>query len=107
MLRYIREMGPLRNMLHAVALLFTMLMPFSSGSSYEDSWGLFFSGILPASAPIVVIVIGLDIMMSNIWKSDASTQDIARLNRIIKTHVVIGGILLAAWLLVFLPAMVQ
>lgn len=94
-------------MLHGIALLFTVLLPFAQGPSYSDNWDLFFSGILPATAPIVVIVIGLDIMMSKIWKSDASPEETKRLDFIIRSHLIIGGILLAAWLTVFLPVLIR
>ena len=99
-------MGPLRNSLHVVALLFALLMPFATGPDYSDTWDLFFGGILPATAPIIVIVIGLDIMMTSIWKSDAAADRVLQLNRVIRTHLIVGGILLAAWLAVFLPVLV-
>ena len=101
----IREMGALRNGLHGLALVFTALMPFSGRPDYSDSWDLFFGGILPATAPIIVIVIGFDIMMSSIQKSEASAERVAHFNNIIKAHWIVGGILLAAWLAVFLPAL--
>ncbi len=101
-------MGLLRNGLHITALLFTLMLPLAHGPSYSDDWNLFFSGILPATAPIVVIVIGLDIMMSKIWKSDSTDdEEIRRLSSIIRWHLVIGGILLAAWLAVFLPVLIR
>ena len=106
MFKTIREMGPLRNMLHGAAIIFALLMPFARGPQYTDSWHLFFSGILPATAPIIVIVIGLDLMMSSIWKSEASPERIEHLNSIIKAHLIVGGALLASWLLVFLPVLV-
>lgn len=107
MLEKILEMGPLRNALHAIALLFALLMPFARGPDYSDTWNLFFGGILPATSPIVVIVIGLDIMMSSIWRSDSEDPArIEQLSRIIRTHWIVGGILLAAWLAVFLPVLV-
>jgi|AP95_1055475.scaffolds.fasta_scaffold09701_3 hypothetical protein len=99
------EMGFLRNGLHLIALLFAALMPFASRPDYSDNWDLFFGGILPATAPIIVIVIGLDIMMSSIWKSDATPERVAQLNQVITAHLIVGGILLAAWLIVFLPVL--
>ena len=100
----LREMGFLRNLLHGTAALFTLLMPFATGPSYSDSWNLFFSGILPATAPIIVIVIGLDTMMSSIWRSDSDDPErILHLTRVIRAHQFFGGILLFAWLAVFLP----
>lgn len=106
MLTIIKEMGPLRNGLHGIALLFALLMPLARGPDYSDTWNLFFGGILPATAPLIVIVIGLDIMMSSIWKSDADSERVLQLNRIIRTHLLVGGALLFAWLAVFLPALV-
>ncbi len=104
MLQNIKAMGALRNLLHGTALLLTLLMPFAQEPDYSsDNWNLFFGSILPAIAPIIVIVIMQDIFMSHIWKSDADQVRITRLNNIIKMHLLIGGLLLAAWLAIFLP----
>ncbi len=104
MLHNIKQMGPLRNLLHGTALLLTLLMPFAQEPNYaSDNWNLFFGSILPAIAPIVVIVIMQDILLSHIWKSDADEIRITHLNKIIKLHLLIGGLLLAAWLAIFLP----
>ena len=104
----IRDMGALRNSLHLTALVFTALLPFARAVDYSDGWNLFFAGILPATAPLIVIVIGLDIMMSAIWRSDAegNAAEISRLTFIIRTHQLVGGILLLTWLAVFLPMLI-
>ena len=106
MFNKIKRMGILRNMLHCTAIVFAFLMPFARDPQYSDSWNLFFSDILPATAPIIVIVIGLDLMMSRLWKSEASQVRIEHLNSIIRAHLIVGGVLLASWLLVFLPVLV-
>ena len=105
MIKNILAMGPLRNLLHLTALVFTLLMPFAGGPGYSGGWNLFFSGILPATAPIIVIIIGLDIMMSHIWKSGATMSRIQALSNIITMHLIVGGILLLSWLYVFLPVL--
>jgi hypothetical protein len=105
MLQKILQMGPLRNALHATAIIFACLMPFAAGPTYSDDWNLFFSGILPATAPIIVILIGLDFMITQIWKSDASDNRLVVLNSIHRMHLIVGGILLTAWLAVFLPVL--
>jgi hypothetical protein len=96
MFNKIREMGILRNMLHCTAIIFVLLMPFAHAPHYSDSWNLFFIGILPATAPIIVIVIGLDLMISKIWKSEASPERIEHLNIIISAHLMVGGALLVS-----------
>jgi hypothetical protein len=87
----LKSIGPLRGMLDLTALLFALLLPFAHLPGYESSWNLFFSGVLPACAPIVVIVIMLDVMM---------------LNTIIKVHCVVAALLLMSFLTVFLPVLV-
>jgi hypothetical protein len=106
MLGKLLEMGVLRNLLHGSAVIFAILMPFAHGPEYSNSWNLFFNGILPATAPLIVIVIGLDIMMTSIWKSDADEARLIYLNRVINTHLIVGGLLLLSWLTVFLPVLV-
>lgn len=106
MLETFLKMGVLRNMLHGTAIVFVLLMPLAVAPDRTENWNLFFGAILPATAPLVVIVIGLDIMMSQIWKSEASEEAVRRYNLIIRTHLIVGGLLLAAWLAVFLPALI-
>ena len=101
----LKNMGALRNGLHAIALVFALLMPLAHGPDYTSNWNLFFDGVLPALSPLIVIVIGLDIMMSSIWKSDAGSERIQHFNRIIRAHWIFGSILLISWLTVFLPAL--
>lgn len=105
MLKTILEMGPLRNGLHGIALVFAALMPFARAPDYSTDWNLFFNGILPATAPLIVIVIGLDIMMSSIWRADAESDRAAQLTTIIRTHWVVAALLLGAWLAVFIPVL--
>lgn len=102
----IRQMGLLRNLMQLTALIMAAMMPFARGPEYSDSWNLFFGGILPATGPIVVIVIGLDIMMSTIWRADAEDPErVAHFSMIIRCHQIVGATLLIAWLTVFLPVL--
>ena len=101
----LKDMGALRNGLHGIALVFALLMPLAHEPDYTSNWNLFFDGVLPALSPLIVIVIGLDIMMSSIWKSDAGSERIQHFNRIIRAHWIFGSILLISWLTVFLPAL--
>ena len=100
-------MGALRNLLLGVAVIFIFLMPFASTPVYSDEWDLFFSGVLPATAPIIIIVLMLDVMMSQIWKDAASAERIQQLNFIIKTNCLVAFILLLAFLSIFLPVLLR
>ncbi len=107
MIARIQSMGVLRNLLQLLALIFAALMPFSGMPGYSDDWDLFFSGVLPASAPIVIIVLMLDVMMTQIWKDGETPERIAELNFIIKAHCIVALVLLIAFLSIFLPVLVR
>ena len=100
-----KDMGPLRCLLHLAALALTCLMPLASLPGHAGNWDLVFSAIVPATAPLVVIVIALDMMMCQVWKAEAPPARRAALTRINWAHLAVGGLLLGAWLLVFLPAL--
>jgi hypothetical protein len=105
MIAKFRSMGILRNLLHVTALVFALLMPLANGPDYSGNWDLFFSGVLPATAPIIIIVIMLDVMMSHVWKDAATEERLAELNLIIKTHCIVALVLLLSFLTIFLPVL--
>ncbi len=107
LLKRLKSMGPLRNMLHILALVFMLLMPFASLPGHTSEFDLFLGGILPAATPLVIIVLMLDVMMSKIWKDGAPPERVAELNFIIRTHLIVALALLLAFLTVFLPVLIR
>ena len=105
MLQLFRSMGPLRNGLQITAIVFALLMPFANAPTYSDTWDLIMGGVLPATAPIIVIVLMLDVMMSQVWKDGADEARVAQLNLIIKAHCAAAALLLASFLTIFLPVL--
>ena len=102
MIQTLKAMGLLRNLLHGTALVFVLLIIFT-----PENRSLFFDSVLPAVAPLVFIVILLDMLMSHVWKADAAPERIALLNKIIITHLLINTLLLATWLWAYLPALAR
>lgn len=94
----IREMGTLRNLLHLTALLFILVLPFSEPKRVLEGWDLFFGGIVPATAPLVFIVMMFDVMMANVLKSEGDEERRKILQRVIRWHLVLGFLLVALWL---------
>lgn len=105
LLSRILAMGFLRNMLQLSGLVFALLMPISGLPNYTSEWNLFFNGVVPAMAPLIVILIMLDVMMSHIWKDGESEERIAELNFIMRCHLIVAGLLLLAFLGMFLPVL--
>jgi uncharacterized membrane protein len=103
----LKSIGLLRNLLHGVAVMYIILMPFASAPEYSSEWNLFFAGVLPATAPIVIILMMLDVMMCQVWKDGEPPEKTEHLNFIIKTHLVVALALLIAFLSIFLPILVR
>ena len=103
----LKSIGLLRNLLHFVAVMFIILMPFARAPGYTSEWSLFFAGVLPATAPIVIIIMMLDVMMCQVWKDGETPERIEHLNFIIKTHLIVALALLIAFLSIFLPILVR
>jgi hypothetical protein len=97
-------MGALRLLLQALALLIAVLMLFADISLPPRGWGLLFGVVLPASAPIVLMVLMLDVLMCLVLKSDAAPSRRSQLNFALGVHLLFIGLLLVTWLPVFLRA---
>ncbi|HEY3486963.1 MAG TPA: hypothetical protein VGL10_02750 [Gammaproteobacteria bacterium] len=102
--RRIMGMGALRILLQGLALLIVLLMPFADVSLPPRGWGLLFGTVLPGAAPMVIMVLLLDIMMCLILKNDAAAARKRELNFAVGMHLLFVGLLLAVWLPVFLRA---
>lgn len=97
----IRSMGVLRNLLHLLAAAYVVVLPFSEPKRVLEGWDLVFGGIIPATAPLVVIIILFDVMMCQVMKSDATDERRAQLGFISRVHLVFAGLVLGLWLYSF------
>lgn len=104
LIRRITAMGALRLLLQAMALLIVVLMPFADISLPPHGWGLLFGVVLPAAAPMVLMVLMLDVLMCLVLKNDAIPARKSQLNFALGTHLLLIGLLLLTWVPVFLRA---
>ena len=104
MMQRIAGMGALRLMLLALALLNLVLMPFADASLPPEGWGMLFGMVLPAAAPIVVMVLMLDALMCLVLKNDAEPARRSQLNFALGVHLLFIGLLLLTWVPVFIRA---
>lgn len=100
----IAKMGLLRLLLHALTLLIIVLMPFADVSLPPRGWGLLFGVVLPAAAPMVLMVLMLDLLMCLVLKNDADPARRSQLNFALGMHLLFIGLLLLTWVPVFLRA---
>jgi hypothetical protein len=79
-------------------------MPFADVRLPPHGWGLLFGAVLPAAAPMVLMVLMLDVLMCQVLKSDADPARRSRLNFALGLNLLSIGLLLLTWLPVFLRA---
>ena len=98
----ISTMGPLRLMLHGAALVLILMLPFSEPSWNPEGINLLLGAVVPALAPIVAIVIMLDVLMSKVQQADAQlpAQKIQYRN-IIRANLITAIVLTAFWIAAF------
>ena len=102
MIENYKSIGVLRIMLHMLAVGFMLVLPFAKHMWHpQTTQELIMGAIVPATAPIVFIIIMFDILMSTVMKSDAEEEQAFVLARIIKWHLLVGFCLLGMWLLIF------
>ena len=101
-----KSLGLLRNMLHLVALLLILVLPSADPMWHPETvYELFMGAIIPATAPIVFVVIMFDVLMSSVMKSGYESDETLYFGRVIKWHLAIGLTLLAMWFLSFTDAL--
>jgi uncharacterized membrane protein len=95
-------MGLLRLMLHGLAFLFIIILPFSEPSWNPEGATLILGAVVPAFAPIIAIILMFDVMMSKIQQSDDS-DPVAKLKfrNIIRLNLATAVVLTVIWLNAF------
>lgn len=85
-------------LLQSTAVVMTVAVTFSEPKWHPIGWDLIPGAVIPAVAPIIFILLMLDVMMCAIWKADTEDQsEAARLSFSIKTHLVVGAALILLW----------
>jgi hypothetical protein len=102
----VQKLGTLRVLLLLTAILSAVSMLWVDTSLPPEGWGLLRAAVLPALAPIIFMVLMLDMLMCHVLKidSDAPAERRADLGLISRVHLLVGLILLLSWLPVFLRA---
>lgn len=101
-----RSMGVLRNLLHLLAISFVFILPFSEPAWHPQGVQIILGAVIPALAPMIVIIIMLDTLMSKVFQSDASElSDKSYYGAIMKTNLSIALVVTLMWLEAFNDAL--
>ncbi|HEX5514080.1 MAG TPA: hypothetical protein VFY81_06770 [Gammaproteobacteria bacterium] len=92
------DLGALRLMLGALAVLMVVFAPSSSVEAQRSGWGLIATGVLPALGPMVFMVLLLDMLMSRVFMADADVTGKRRYRRAILFDGAMALLILLSWL---------
>jgi hypothetical protein len=107
MIEKIKAMGVLRNLLHLLAIVFILALPFAKPVWHpEGAWELLMGAMIPATAPIIFVIMMFDLLMINVMQSGADDQQVRSKSLITRTHLLLGGVLVLVWLLAFNGALI-
>lgn len=88
----------LRNLLHLLAIVFILMLPFAEPMWHpEGGWELLMGAMIPATTPIIFIIMMFDLLMTNVMQSGADESALAVKGLIARTHLAIGGVMMVLW----------
>lgn len=94
----VAELGLLRGVLLALALVCLVLMPGEGVAVGYSGWPLITTVLVPVLAPLVFMVLLLDALMSAVFMADHRGAERRRYGRILAVDLIAAALLLAFWL---------
>ncbi|HEB57644.1 MAG TPA: hypothetical protein ENJ01_00290 [Gammaproteobacteria bacterium] len=100
---FLIRLGPMRVALLCMALTVAVLIPLPGTVLGESGFDVFRGIIIPTLAPIMFMVLMLDVLMSAVQKADTQDEVVrARYRMIIRTHLITATIMVLASLPFFI-----
>ena len=94
----LRDLGALRLMLLAAAILCVLLRPAPGTVAVFSGWAMVPTLIAPISAPLVIAVLALDAIMARVMMTDPEHGPPARYRLAIRLDLLFVVLLIAWWL---------
>ncbi|HDP89183.1 MAG TPA: hypothetical protein ENN42_04395 [Thioalkalivibrio sp.] len=97
-LRHLRQLGPLRLLLLLTGLVTVLLRSAANAPVSLEGWAFVHTILIPVVAPIVLVLLLLDALMSRVFLSAADDPAArSRLRTILYTNLAGAAILLIVW----------
>jgi len=94
----LRDLGALRLMLLAGAVLCTLLRPAPGTAAMFSGWAMVPTLIVPICTPLIIAVLGLDAMMARVMMTDPEHGPPARYRLAVRLDLLFVIVLIAWWL---------
>ena len=102
MKQFLTELKPLRAVLILCALLTIILQPEPGTTPVYHGWNVVPTLLVPVLAPLFFMLLMLDSLMASMLRSQSTGEEQSRYRRIRNTDLIVGGLLLLAWLPYFI-----
>jgi hypothetical protein len=96
-LGFLADYGPLRILLAATALLSILLTPAPGTAPAFEGWAMFSTLLAPVLAPLAVMVLFLDALMSRVMMADTKGEARARYRRTMWVDLGIAAVTMGFW----------
>lgn len=100
--RGLRRLGPMRLALLAGAVIVIVLAPAPGTKAIYHGWPLFRTVLLPVFAPLVVMLLLLDALMSRVFLSEAEGEARLRLRTAVWVNLLAALAVVVYWLPYFM-----
>lgn len=94
LIRFLADLGALRLLLALAALLAVAGMPPPATPVSYQGWGLVHTLVMPVLAPMVFVVLMLDVLMSRVFMASAEGPARRRYRDIMLTELLLGVLIL-------------
>lgn len=96
-LGFLAGYGPLRILLAATALLSILLTPAPGTAPAFEGWAMISTLLAPVLAPLAVMVLFLDALMSRVMMADAEGDTRAHYRRVMWTDLAVAAVTVGFW----------
>jgi hypothetical protein len=99
---FIAGYGPLRILLAATALISIPLAPAPGTAPAFEGWAMLSTLLAPVLAPLAVMVLFLDALMSRVMVADTEGDTRAHYRRVMWTDLAVAGVTVGFWVPYFM-----
>lgn len=92
--RFLADLGALRLLLALAALTAAAGMPPPATAVSYQGWQVIYTLVIPVLAPMVFVVLMLDVLMSRVFMASAEAGARRRYRNIILTELLLGALIL-------------
>ncbi|SEP09693.1 hypothetical protein [Aquisalimonas asiatica] len=94
---YFRQLGVLRAALIVGSVIVMVMAPAGDAQTVYEGMGFVETVVMPTLAPLFLVGLLLDALMSRVWMSDNTPDEVARLRLIIRSELLVSLVLVIAY----------